>query len=84
MVAANQFLRTHFLPAYNQRFAVSAAEAGTAFIPWVGTSLAEMLCVQEARVVATDNPVRYRGRSLPIPQDQHRYHDVKVTVRVHE
>ncbi|MGQ0554332.1 MAG: hypothetical protein ACT4PN_00075 [Nitrospiraceae bacterium] len=32
MVAANQFLRTHFLPSYTQRFAVSAAEASTVFI----------------------------------------------------
>lgn len=82
--AANQFLRTRFVPAYNQRFAVPAAEAGTAFIPWVGTALAEILCVQEERVVANDNTVRYQGRSLQIPQDRHRYHYVKVTVRVHE
>ena len=84
MAAANRFLRTRFVPAYNQRFAVPAAEAGTAFIPWVGTSLAEILCVQEERVVANDNTVRYQGRSLQIPQDRHRYHYVKVTVRVHE
>lgn len=84
MAAANRFLRPRFVPAYNQRFAVPAAEAGTAFIPWVGTSLAEILCVQEERVVANDNTVRYQGRSLQIPQDRHRYHYVKVTVRVHE
>jgi transposase len=84
MAAANRFLRNRFVPAYNQRFAVPAAEAGTAFIPWVGTSLAEILCVQEERVVANDNTVRYQGRSLQIPQDRHRYHYVKVTVRVHE
>jgi hypothetical protein len=42
-----------------------------------------MLCVQEERVVAKDNTVRYQGRSLQIPQDAHRFHDVKVTVRVH-
>jgi hypothetical protein len=83
MAVANHYLTTHFLPAYNQRFAVPAAEAGTAFIPWVGPSLAEILCVQEERVVANDNTVRYQGRSLQIPQDRHRYHYVKVTVRVH-
>jgi len=83
MAAANQFLRHRFVPAYNQRFAGPAAEAGTAFIPWVGTALAEILCVQEERVVANDNTVRYQGRSLQIPQDRHRYHYVKVTVRVH-
>ncbi|MBS0156802.1 MAG: ISNCY family transposase [Nitrospira sp.] len=84
MAAANRYLLTEFLPAYNWRFAVAAAEPGTAFIPWVGTSLAEILCVQEDRVVAKDNTVRYQGRSLQIPQDVHRFHYVKVTVRVHE
>ena len=82
--AANQYLVTQFLPAYNQRFAVPATETGTAFIPWVGTSLAEILCVQENRVVAKDNTVRYQGRSLQIPPDRHRFHYVKVTVRVHQ
>jgi hypothetical protein len=84
MAAANQYLATQFLPAHNQRFAVPAAEAGTAFVPWIGTNLTEILCVQEERVVAKDNTVRYQGLSLQIPQDPHRFHYVKVTVRVHE
>lgn len=84
MATANQYLLTVFLPAYNQRFAVAAAETGTAFVPWIGTNLAEILCVQEERVVANDNTVRYQGRSLQIPPDAHRFHYVKVTVRVHE
>jgi hypothetical protein len=84
MAAANQFLRDRFVLAYNQRFAVSAAEVGTAFIPWVGSSLADILCVQEERVVANDNTVRYQGLHLQIPPDQHRFHYVKATVRVHE
>jgi transposase len=83
MAAANQYLTTQFIPAYNQRFAVSAAEAGTACIPWIGSNLAEILCVQEERVVAKDNTVRYQGLSLQIPQDPHRFHYVRVTVRVH-
>jgi transposase len=83
IAAANQYLRTEFLPAYNRRFAVAAAEAGTAFVPWIGTHLAEILCAHEERVVANDNTVRYQGRSLQIPPDTHRFHYVKVTVRVH-
>ena len=31
--AANRYLVERFLPAYNRRFAVSAAEVGTAFVP---------------------------------------------------
>ena len=84
MATANQYLTTRFLPAYNQRFAVPAPEAGTAFIPWIGTHLAEILCVQEERVVAKDNTVHYHRQRLQIPQDPHRFHYVKVTVRVHE
>ena len=84
MAAANQYLAKRFLPAYNRRFAVPAPEAGTAFVPWIGTGLTDLLCVQDARVVANDNTVRYQGASLQIPQDPHRFHYVKVTVRVHE
>jgi len=84
MAIANQFLRERFLPAYNRRFTVSAAETGTAFVPWQGANLVDTLCVQEDRVVANDNTVRYQGRSLQIPPDRHRFHYVKVTVRVHE
>lgn len=82
--AANQYLAERFLPAYNQRFAVPAAEAETAFVPWIGPNLAEILCVQDERVVAKDNTVRYQGVRLQIPADAHRFHYVKVTVRVHE
>lgn len=84
MAAANQYLTEQFLPQHNKRFMVRATEPGTAFIPWVGTPLAEILCVHEERVVAKDNTVRYQGLSLQIPQDPHRFHYVKVTVRVHE
>lgn len=45
MAAANRYLAERVLPAYNQRFAVPASEAGTAFVPWIGTNLAEILCV---------------------------------------
>jgi transposase len=83
MAAANRFLRDRFLPAYNQRFAVPAAESGTAFVPWRDAHLAEILCVQEERVVANDNTVRYQGRTLQIPPDPHRFHYVRTTVRVH-
>ena len=84
MAAANQYLTEQFIPQHNARFMVRATETGTAFIPWVGTPLAEILCVQDERVVAKDNTVRYQGTTLQIPQDPHRFHYVKVTVRVHE
>ena len=54
----------------------------TAFVPFVG-ALDDILCIQEARVVGKDNTVRYAGRVLQIPEQRHRRHFVKVTVRVH-
>ena len=46
--------------------------------------LAEVLCVQEERVVGNDNCVSFRNRKLQIPERPLRPHFVKATVRVHE
>lgn len=43
-----------------------------------------MLCAQGNRVVASDNTARCQCRYLQIPPDRHRFHYVKVTVRVPE
>jgi hypothetical protein len=84
MAAANRYLRERFVPDYNARFVVPAAEDGTAFQPYVGPPLADVLCVQEDRQVGRDNCVQWNGRSLQIPPQAHRHHYVKATVRVHE
>src|SRR3954465_5582682 len=80
--AANQWLATVYIPHHNARFAVAATEEGTAFVPFVG-ALDDILCVQDERVVGHDNTVRYAGCVLQIPEQRHRRHFVKVTVRVH-
>src|SRR4029434_8598441 len=80
--AANRWLATVYIPQHNARFAVAATEEGTAFVPFVG-ALDDILCVQDERVVGNDNTVRYAGRVLQIPEQRHRRHFVKVTVRVH-
>jgi Helix-turn-helix domain len=81
--AANRWLATVYIPHHNARFAVAPAEEGTAFVPFVGV-LDDILCVQAERVVGHDNTVRYGGRVLPIPEQRHRRHFVKATVRVHD
>ena len=81
--AANQWLATVYIPHHNPRFAVPAAEEGTAFVPFVG-ALDDILCVQDERVVGNDNTVRDEGRVLQIPEQRHRRHFVKANVRVHE
>jgi hypothetical protein len=53
-------------------------------VPFIGTHLADILSIQEMRTVGNDNTVRYDGRILQIPQDTHRCHYVKASVRVHE
>lgn len=80
--AANRFLAERFVPAHNARFAVAAAEPGSAFV-WFAGDLAEILCVQVERVVGHDNCVRYERLNLQIPPHRHRHHFVKVKVRVH-
>ena len=81
--AANRYLAEALIPEHNARFAVKAALDGSAFVPYVGRDLADILCVQEERRVGNDNTVRYRGLALQIPPSPLRHHSVKTTVRVH-
>ena len=83
MEDANRFLADAFWPAHNARFACPPHDAGSAFVPFAG-NLADILCVQDERVVAGDNTVRYNNLTLQIPADRHRHHYVKARVRVHE
>ena len=83
MEDANRYLKEVFWPAHNARFTVPAEDTGSAFVAFAGI-LDDILCVQEDRVVAGDNTVRYKGRTLQIPADRHRHHYVKARVRVHE
>ena len=83
MAEANRFLEELFWPAHNARFTRPAADTGSAFVAFAGT-LEDILCAQEDRVVAGDNTVRYKNRTLQIPADRHRHHYVKAQVRVHE
>ena len=83
MAAANRYLREVYLPAFNAEFARSAREQGTAFVPWIGGSLEDILCEQYERTVGNDNCVRFEKLILQIPADRHRCHYVKARVRVH-
>jgi hypothetical protein len=82
--AANRYLTEQFVLDYNARFAVPAAEEGSAFIPYAGRPLDDILCIQESRQVGRDNCVNWNGRALQIPPQRHRHHYVRATVRVHQ
>lgn len=82
MAHANQYLAAVYLPAFNAEFAQPAMEDGSAFVPWIGGSLEDILCEQYERTVGADNCVRFDGLVLQIPVDRHRCHYVKARVRV--
>lgn len=80
---ANRYLREMYLPAFNAEFKQPAMEKGSAFIPYIGHALDDILCEKYERVVSNDNCFAFEGRTLQIPQDQGRHHYVKVKARVH-
>jgi transposase len=84
MAAANKYIERGFLPGFNRLFSVPARESGSAFVPFIGDNLADVLCVQDSRIVGNDNCVRHSNLSLQIPADEHRCHYVKTNVRVHQ
>ncbi len=83
MEAANRYLRKKYLPRFNQEFSCQAREPGTAFMPYIGTELRDILCEQHERTVGNDNCIHFDNRILQIPADQYRFNYVKTKVRVH-
>ena len=83
--AANRFLRDIYLPRHNARFAKPPAIEESAFVaPADPASLAEILCIEEERIVARDNTVAYAKLRLQLPESRVRAHYVKARVKVHE
>lgn len=83
MKKANAYIRNIYLPAFNDEFSVPPEEAASMFVSWAGTTVEDILCEHYERTVGNDNCVRFDGLALQIPQDQYRYHYVRVKVRVH-
>ena len=83
--AANRFLRDIYLPRHNARFAKPPAIEQSAFTTLADpASLAEILCIEEERIVARDNTVAYEKLRLQLPESRIRAHYVKARVKVHE
>ncbi len=83
MAAANRYLTQVYTPAFNAEFMHPPTEEGSAFVPWVGTNLDDILCEHYERTVTPDNCVSFEGRTLQIPADKYRCHYVKVKISVH-
>jgi hypothetical protein len=82
--AANRWLREVYISAHNERFAIAAEQAGSAFVIDAMGAWREILCIQEERTVGNDNTVKWRRLSLQLPPSRLRPHFVKAKVRVHE
>jgi transposase len=83
MEAANRFIAQTYLPEHNRRFAVTPADAGSAFVPARPEQWRDVLCVQHERIVGNDNTVAINGLRLQIQAVAGRAHFVRATVRVH-
>lgn len=82
MASANRYLETVYRPAFNAEFAQLATAEGSAFVPWIGGALADILCEHHERTVGQDNCIRFDGLILQLPSDTYRCHYVKAKVRV--
>jgi transposase len=84
VVGANRWLTKTYIPAYNAAFAVAAEQDGSAFLKDRSAAWAEILCIQDERVVGNDNTVKWNRLCLQLPPSRLRPHFVKATVSVHE
>jgi transposase len=82
--AANRFLREKYIAEFNDKFAVPAAEKGTAFVKSARKDLDWVFSVQHERVVANDNTVAVDNRILQLEQTRWRNTLAGQTVVVHE
>jgi len=81
---ANLVLR-HFLPRFNERFGVPAAQPKQAYRPISPeTDTDGILCLKERRRVARDNTVQYRGRNLQLFPDADKVNYAGAYVEVQE
>jgi transposase len=80
--AANAYLSEFIANEHNPNFAVTAREAGTAFVPYLGADLDKIWSNQQERAVANDNTVSYEKLRLQIPQQAFRFSLARCRVLV--
>src|SRR5712672_1606381 len=81
---ANQFLRQRYIAEFNQKFAVKAAEKGTAFRRCGRSDLDWIFSIQTERVVDKDNTVAIKDRWWQIDKCRWRHTLAGQTVTIHE
>ncbi len=82
---ANRFLRDHYIAEFNRKFAVPAAQRGTAFLPVSKRRLEEIFTIQHERTVNKDNTVVLGQQVFQIEKTRWRatLAGCRVTVREH-
>ncbi len=82
---ANQFLRESYIAEFNRKFAVVAAQRGTAFVPAPQRRLEEIFTIQHERTVNRDNTVVLGHQVLQIEKTRWRatLAGCRVVVRQH-
>jgi transposase len=83
--SANRVLAA-YLPKFNARFQVEAAQPGSAYVPWpVEQDPADYFCFKYARMVTNDNTLPFNKHRLQIPPGPQRksYAKARVELRHH-
>jgi len=81
---ANRFLRERYIDEFNQKFAVPAAEKGTAFRRCSRGDLDWIFSIQTERVVSQDNTVAIQDRWWQIEKCRWRHTLAGQTVSIHQ
>jgi len=81
---ANEFLRTEYMAEFNQRFMVSAAQKGSAFVRAQRKDLDWIFSVQHERTVNNDNTLTLENRIFQLNKTRWRNTLAGQTVIVHE
>jgi hypothetical protein len=81
---ANEFLRCEYMAEFNQKFAVPAAQKGSAFVRSRRSDLDWIFSVQHERTVNQDNTICVENRVLQLEKTRWRNTLAGQTVVVHE
>jgi transposase len=81
---ANRWLRSSYVPRFNRRFAVPAAQPGTAFVPLDNQDLDRIFSLVWERTVNRDNTVQFEKLCLQIEAGPWRSTLAGTRVTVHQ
>jgi transposase len=81
---ANRFLRADYIEEFNRKFAVKAAEPGTAFVPVHRQDLDRVFSIHHERVVARDNTIQFGNHVLQLEKAKFRATLAGCRVQVYE